>query len=93
MTDSDPAATILVVEDDAATRTFLADNLTADGYELLVAETRARRAAPARDALARPRARRPRAARRRRASTLLARGARGGRRGQRGSTRRCRCSC
>jgi DNA-binding response OmpR family regulator len=31
------AATILVVEDDAATRTFLADNLTADGYELLVA--------------------------------------------------------
>ena len=28
---------ILVVEDDAATRTFLADNLTADGYELLVA--------------------------------------------------------
>jgi DNA-binding response OmpR family regulator len=34
----DDAATILVVEDDAATRTFLADNLTADGYELLVAE-------------------------------------------------------
>jgi DNA-binding response OmpR family regulator len=34
----DAAATILVVEDDAATRTFLADNLTADGYELLVAE-------------------------------------------------------
>jgi DNA-binding response OmpR family regulator len=31
-------ATILVVEDDAPTRTFLADNLTADGYELLVAE-------------------------------------------------------
>jgi len=30
---------ILVVEDDAATRTFLADNLTADGYELLVAGT------------------------------------------------------
>jgi DNA-binding response OmpR family regulator len=29
--------TILVVEDDVATRTFLADNLTADGYELLVA--------------------------------------------------------
>ncbi len=29
--------TILVVEDDAATRTFLADNLTADGFELLVA--------------------------------------------------------
>jgi DNA-binding response OmpR family regulator len=37
-------ATILVLEDDAPTRTFLADNLTADGYELLVAET-------ARDAL------------------------------------------
>jgi DNA-binding response OmpR family regulator len=36
---TDDASTILVVEDDAATRTFLADNLTADGYELLVAET------------------------------------------------------
>jgi DNA-binding NarL/FixJ family response regulator len=35
---------LLVVEDDHATRTFLADNLTADGYDLLVAET-------ARDAL------------------------------------------
>jgi DNA-binding response OmpR family regulator len=35
----DAPATILVVEDDPATRTFLADNLTADGYELLVAET------------------------------------------------------
>jgi DNA-binding response OmpR family regulator len=31
--------TILVVEDDPATRTFLADNLTADGYELLVADS------------------------------------------------------
>lgn len=31
------AATILLVEDDPATRTFLADELTADGYELLVA--------------------------------------------------------
>ena len=38
MTRDDPA-TILVVEDDAATRTFLADNLTADGYELLVADS------------------------------------------------------
>lgn len=36
---SDDASTILVVEDDDATRTFLADNLTADGYELLVAAT------------------------------------------------------
>ena len=38
MTADDPA-TILVVEDDAPTRTFLADNLTADGYDLLVAGT------------------------------------------------------
>ena len=30
-------AAILVVEDDVPTRNFLADNLTADGYELLVA--------------------------------------------------------
>ena len=37
MTD-DEAATILLVEDDDATRTFLADNLTADGYDLLVAD-------------------------------------------------------
>jgi DNA-binding response OmpR family regulator len=37
MTRDDPA-TILVVEDDRATRTFLADNLTADGYELHVAD-------------------------------------------------------
>jgi DNA-binding response OmpR family regulator len=41
---TDERSTILVVEDDAATRTFLADNLSADGYEVLVAET-------ARDAL------------------------------------------
>jgi DNA-binding response OmpR family regulator len=39
MSLADPAPTILVVEDDEPTRTFLADNLTADGYELLVAET------------------------------------------------------
>jgi DNA-binding response OmpR family regulator len=38
---TDDACTILVVEDDHATRTFLADNLTADGYELLVADTAA----------------------------------------------------
>jgi DNA-binding response OmpR family regulator len=31
--------TILIVEDDVATGTFLADNLTADGYELRVATT------------------------------------------------------
>src|SRR3954449_3295804 len=35
---SDTPATILLVEDDPVVRTFLADNLTADGYELLVAE-------------------------------------------------------
>src|SRR3712207_229631 len=35
---ADEPSTILVVEDDDATRTFLADNLTADGYELLVAD-------------------------------------------------------
>src|SRR3954464_10577925 len=35
---NDDTPTILVVEDDDATRTFLADNLTADGYELLVAD-------------------------------------------------------
>jgi DNA-binding response OmpR family regulator len=32
------AATILIVEDDRATRTFLADNFSADGYEVLEAE-------------------------------------------------------
>jgi DNA-binding response OmpR family regulator len=32
-------ASILIVEDDVPTRTFLADNLTADGYDLLVAAT------------------------------------------------------
>ena len=31
-------ATVLVIEDDASERTFLADNLTADGYDLLVAD-------------------------------------------------------
>jgi len=35
----DEPATLLVVEDDPAVRTFLADNLTADGFDLVVAET------------------------------------------------------
>jgi DNA-binding response OmpR family regulator len=34
----DDRATLLIVEDDTATATFLADNLTADGFEMLVAE-------------------------------------------------------
>ena len=38
MTTNDDASTILVVEDDSATRTFLADNLSADGYDMLVAD-------------------------------------------------------
>ncbi|MEN3279456.1 MAG: two-component system, OmpR family, response regulator, partial [Solirubrobacteraceae bacterium] len=41
MSTVNDAATILVVEDDEPTRTFLADNLTADGYELLVADNAA----------------------------------------------------
>jgi len=36
---NDAPSTILVVEDDAATRTFLADNLTADGYDVIVADS------------------------------------------------------
>jgi len=36
---TDERATILIVEDDDATRTFLGDNLTADGHDVLVAET------------------------------------------------------
>jgi DNA-binding response OmpR family regulator len=36
---TDDASTILLVEDDDPTRTFLADNLTADGYDLLVADS------------------------------------------------------
>jgi DNA-binding response OmpR family regulator len=35
----DTPATLLIAEDDAATRTFLADELTADGYELLTCDT------------------------------------------------------
>ena len=36
---TETTAAILIVEDDIPTRTFLADNLTADGYDLLVAAT------------------------------------------------------
>jgi DNA-binding response OmpR family regulator len=36
---NDDHTAILVVEDDSAVRTFLADNLTADGYEIHVAES------------------------------------------------------
>jgi DNA-binding response OmpR family regulator len=36
---TDDAATILLVEDDDATRTFLADNLVADGYDVLLADS------------------------------------------------------
>jgi DNA-binding response OmpR family regulator len=35
---TDDASTILVVEDDDATRAFLADNLAADGYELITTD-------------------------------------------------------
>jgi DNA-binding response OmpR family regulator len=41
---NDDPTTLLLVEDDALLRTFLGDNLTADGYDVLLAET-------ARDAL------------------------------------------
>jgi DNA-binding response OmpR family regulator len=33
------ASTVLIVEDDDATRTFLGDNLTADGYDVLVTDS------------------------------------------------------
>jgi DNA-binding response OmpR family regulator len=39
MTVSDPPPTILLVEDDPVVRTFLADNLTADGFAVLTADS------------------------------------------------------
>lgn len=36
---NEPSATILLIEDHSATRAFLTDNLSADGYEVLEAET------------------------------------------------------
>ena len=66
MTTNDDASTILVVEDDSATRTFLADNLSADGYDLLVADCASIGLQPARAQVPRPRARRHRPARRQR---------------------------
>ena len=55
------SATILIVEDHRPTRKFLADNLAADGYELLEAETARRRPAADGDRLPRPGDRRSRA--------------------------------
>src|SRR3954454_14133463 len=37
----EPTRSILLAEEDAATRAFLADNLIADGFQVLVAEDRA----------------------------------------------------
>jgi len=37
----DSSTLILITEEDAATRTFLADNLTADGYTVVVADSKA----------------------------------------------------
>ncbi len=84
-------AVILVVEDSAPTRAFLADNLTADGYEVLAAGELARGAADARAAPGRPRGRRRRPARRLRARAAARASARAAGRA-RGSTRGCRCS-
>lgn len=39
MTATDPPPTVLLVEDDPIVRTFLADNLTADGFAVLAADT------------------------------------------------------
>ena len=56
------SATLLLIEDDAIVREFLADNLTADGYSVLVGRHARRRAAAARVQAARSRARGRRAA-------------------------------
>jgi DNA-binding response OmpR family regulator len=37
----EPTRSILLCEEDAATRSFLAENLVADGYEVLLADTKA----------------------------------------------------
>ena len=37
---NDDPCTILLVEDDEATRTFLADNFTADGYDMVAGPPR-----------------------------------------------------
>jgi DNA-binding response OmpR family regulator len=39
MSPPDPPPTVLLVEDDPVVRTFLADNLTADGFTVLLADT------------------------------------------------------
>ena len=39
MSAPDPPPTVLLVEDDPVVRTFLADNLTADGFTVLLADT------------------------------------------------------
>ena len=83
--------TILIVEDHAATRRFLADNLAADGYEPLEAGTAAEGAAPDRDGLAGARDHRSRPARPRRARAAAARSARRPA-GAAASTPGCPCS-
>ena len=45
----EPTRSILLCEEDAATRAFLADNLAADGYHVLPACTQGRRARRARE--------------------------------------------
>ena len=40
MSTTTPETTILVAEEDETTRAFLEDNLTADGYRMLIAADR-----------------------------------------------------